>query len=100
MRALLAMLALAACGPRIEAIKPPNTVSVCDRAIVCGAILDGQHDACVACLEHVDKPKLTELRESYGDIPPLDTVSCETVVNVVQRYTNLSMCVVARWYGP
>lgn len=99
MRLLLALL-LGSCGSHAIVIDPPNTVSICDRALVCGAILDGQHDACVACLEHVDKPKLTELRESYGDIPPLDSVSCETVVNVVQRYTNLSMCVVARWYGP
>lgn len=67
---------------------------------MCGAILDGQHDACVACLEHVNTAVLDELRAELGDIPPLDTVSCETIRAVVQRWTNLKMCVVGRWYGP
>ena len=99
MRAPLVMLALAACGS-VEAIKPPNTVSACDRALTCGAILKGQHDACVACLEHVDPEVLADLREKHGDLPPLDSVSCETIAAVVNEWTNLKMCVVGRWYGP
>jgi hypothetical protein len=92
------MLALAACG-HVEAIKPPNTISACDRALVCGAILDGQHDACVACLEHVDPEVLADLREKHGDLPPLDSVSCETIASVV-KLTNLGQCIDSRWYGP
>jgi hypothetical protein len=98
MRAAL-LLALVACG-RLEVVAPPNTVTACDRALVCGAILTGQHDACVACLEHIDPTVLADLREQHGDLPPLDSVSCETITAVTQHWTNLGLCVVGRWYGP
>lgn len=97
--AFIAGFVVGACG-HVEAIKPPNTVSSCDRALECAAIVSGQHDACVACLEHADPLVLAELRDKHGDLPPLDTVSCETITAVVQRWTNLNLCVVGRWYGP
>jgi hypothetical protein len=113
MRVLVAMLALAACG-RLEVVAAPNTVTACDRALVCGAILPGQHDACVACLEHVDPTVLADLREQHGDLPPLDTVSCETITSVIgseasvdlarlcepHKHMTIRACVVGRCHGP
>lgn len=59
-----------------------------------------QIETCIACLEHIDQEALAKVRAEYGDLPPLETVDCETSLLVAQRYTNLSQCVVGRWYGP
>ena len=101
MRTTIALIALGACGGQHSAYPlPPNTISACDRALSCGAIIDDQHDACVACLEHADQRIIDEMRKYYGDLPPLDELSCDTIISVVNKWTNIKSCVNGRWYGP
>ncbi len=97
---LLLLLDLYACGPHIAVtpvILPANTQQSCDRAIKCGIFLPEQRDACINCLEYVD-PKWVAMANEYLEGKPLDTVSCDELTYVA--HTNLSTCVVARWYGP
>lgn len=82
---------------------PPNVAQACERAIVCGIFMEQQRGACEACLEHIDQVQLDDLRERFGDLPPLDTVSCETlstVAGVVESRGTIRSCVVGQWYGP
>jgi hypothetical protein len=97
----IALLMLAACGSQpVPAILPPNTVQSCERAIRCGVFLREQQAECTACLEHIDPNVMASLRAQYGDLPPLDSVDCDTITTVCQTATNISACVVGRWYGP
>lgn len=103
--ALIALCAVVvfSCGgadPEATTPQPPNVHEACGRAQACGVFLDVQHDACVACLEHVDPRALEQIAQIYPQLPPLEQVDCQTVTDVARRYTNLAQCVVGRWYGP
>lgn len=100
----LAVIMLIACGaapaPQPAKILPPNTEQVCARAEECSVFLPEQRNSCVACLEHIDPVELEKIRAEYGELPPLESVDCESLRLVVVLYTNLAKCVSARWYGP
>lgn len=89
-----------ACGgePR-EVVMQPNTHTACYRAIRCGVFSPDELTACVNCLEHVDPVVLHQLREAYGDLPPLETVDCDTLYTVCTDSTNVALCVREKWWG-
>lgn len=99
MRALLAMLALAACGSLKvvpEPILPPNVAQACQRAAECGVVLLAQLPECERCVE-----KLAELydEQAHGAIPPLESIPCDVLAKYAHD-TLVSECVVRRSFGP
>ena len=97
---VLAIIMLAACGRSPEPIRvmPPNTAQACQRAVICEVFLPEQIDPCVACLEHVD-PKFQALADEYLAANAIDDAPCNVLTRLYHD-SNLSTCVVARWYGP
>lgn len=102
-RISLIALFFIACGSTMQIVPeilPPNVKQACDRAIRCGVFMSVQRSECIACLNHIDMNVLNDLREQYGDLPPLDTVDCDTIDSICRKATNVASCVVGRWYGP
>ncbi len=109
----LAYAAALACGTSaVDVVKPlpPNTKDACARLEQCRIFMHEQRDACLACLEHVDKAMEAELVERFGPLPPLEQVDCSTLARIAgtthmpparnAENITLAECVVGRRYGP
>lgn len=95
---------LAACGQGQAMVAerpiPPNTQHACMRAIRCQVFAEHEYQACVNCLEHVDKELLAQISADWGGLPPLDQVDCDTLAYVCREdVTNVAMCIHEEWYG-
>ncbi len=99
---LLLWAAASGCGAAaISVVTPlsPNVEHACMRAVRCQVFAEHEFNTCVNCLEHIDYDLLTQLRKDYGDLPPLDEVDCDTLLEVCNEMTNVAQCVHEQWYG-
>lgn len=89
----LALLILASCAPLPEPL-PPNVEQACARVVECGACTAEQLPACVTCVEHWAEQIDAEIIEQ---LPPLETVDCETITAVLTS-SRVAECIIEEWW--